>query len=91
MANSQTLAALRFSRLARTSPGWLPLCQGRDRFIEIPTATGRLVVAVAQRGQEGGVQAGLADERGRPRPRRRPRGSASPACRVQAWDSGPVA
>ena len=39
VANSQTWAALRFSRLARMRPGWLPLCQGRDRFAEIPEAT----------------------------------------------------
>jgi hypothetical protein len=58
-ANSQTWAALRLSRRARTSPGWLPLCQGLDRFTEIPKAT-PLVVAVAQPGQEGGFQAGLA-------------------------------
>ena len=34
--NSQTWLALRFSRRARTRPGCLPLCQGRDRFTEIP-------------------------------------------------------
>ena len=39
VANSQTWVALRVSRLARMRPGWLPLCQGRDRLTEIPQAT----------------------------------------------------
>jgi hypothetical protein len=39
VANSQTWAALRFSRRARMRPGWFPLCQGRDRLTEIPQAT----------------------------------------------------
>jgi hypothetical protein len=37
-ANSQTWPALRFSLLARISPGWFPLCQRRDRPTEIPKA-----------------------------------------------------
>ena len=65
VANSQTWAALRFSRLARVSPGCLPLCQGRDSLTEIPMATA-LVAAVARPGQEGGVQAGLAGVAGSP-------------------------
>ena len=33
------LVGLRLSRLASCRPGWLPLGQGRDRLVEIPTAT----------------------------------------------------
>jgi hypothetical protein len=39
VAKSQTRPTLRFSRRARISPGWFPLCQDRDRLTEIPKAT----------------------------------------------------
>src|ERR1039457_6849454 len=39
LANSHTWLALRFSRLARTRAGWLPLCHRRDKLAEIPAAT----------------------------------------------------
>jgi len=63
VANSQTCSALRFSRRARISPGWLPLCQGRDRLTEIPEATAWSCGAAWPGGRDPGWPGG---RRGRP-------------------------
>src|SRR5438552_12261981 len=65
VAKSQTRPALRFSRRARISPGWFPLVPGPGQVDRDPEGDG-LVVAVAQPGQEGGVQAGAVTGAGGP-------------------------
>src|SRR5215471_16207015 len=55
VVNSQTWSALRLSRCARTSPGWLPFVPGAGQVGGDADRDG-LVVVVAQVGEQVGVE-----------------------------------